>query len=99
MRSETLLAILLMALITSLLRVSGLWLMGHVTMSPFAERWLKNLPGSLVLAIVAPSILTGGLPEILATIAVVFVMTATKNLLLAMAAGASVVFLARRFLV
>lgn len=99
MRSEAILTILLMALTTALLRVGGLWLMGRVRVSPFVERWLKNLPGSLVLAIIAPTILSGGLPEILATVAVILVMTETKNLLLAMTAGAGVVFLARNFFV
>lgn len=97
MRSEAVLTILLMAAVTALLRLSGLWLMGQVKMSPFVERWLKNLPGSLVLAIVAPTVLTGGLSEILATLAVILVMVRTKNLLLAMGAGAGAIFLARNF--
>jgi len=63
----------------------------------FVERWLKNLPGSLVLAIVASNILTGGLPEIVATIVVVLVMIGTKNPLLAI--GASEIFLARNFFI
>ncbi len=99
MRSEAVLTILLMAAVTALLRLSGLWLMGQVKMSPFIERWLKNLPGSLVLAIVAPTVLTGGLPEILATLAVILVMVMTKNLLLAMGAGAGAIFLARNFFI
>ncbi len=99
MRSEAVLTILLMAAVTALLRLSGLWLMGQVKMSPFVERWLKNLPGSLVLAIVAPTVLTGGLPEILATLAVILVMVRTKNLLLGMGAGAGAIFLARNFFI
>ncbi len=99
MRSEAVLTILLMAAVTALLRLSGLWLMGQVKMSPFVERWLKNLPGSLVLAIVAPTVLTGGLSEILATLAVILVMVRTKNLLLAMGAGAGAIFLARNFFI
>ncbi len=98
MRSEAVLTILLMAAVTALLRLSGLWLMGQVKMSPFIERWLKNLPGSLVLAIVAPKVLTGGLPEILATLGVILVMVKTKNLLLAMARARARFFWRETFL-
>ena len=98
MNSSALLTIFLMAGATAATRLGGLWLMGKIKMSPFVERWLENLPGSLVLAIVAPTIFSGNLAELLAAIAVILTMIFTKNLLLAMIVGSGVVFLARNFL-
>lgn len=72
--------------------------MGRIKMQPVVKRWLKNLPGSLIVAIVAPGLLSGGLPEILAAAAVILVMLTSKSVLLAMVIGAGVIFLARNFL-
>ena len=99
MTNETVLTIALMAFATILTRVSGLWLMGKVKISPFIERWLRYLPGSLLTAIVTPSILSGGLAEIVAAFAVVLAMVKTKNVLVAMMAGVVAIFLIKTFLI
>ncbi len=98
MNNETALTIGLMAAATIATRLGGLWLMGRVKMSPFVERWFKNLPGALMTAIVAPTILSGGAAEMIAAIVVILTMIKTKNLLLAMGVGVMVIFLAKNFL-
>jgi len=98
MSSETILTIGLMAAATIATRLGGLWLMGRVKMSPFVERWFKALPGSLITAIVAPTVLSGGLAEMLAAGAVILTMIKTKSLLLAMTVGVGVIFLMKNFL-
>lgn len=98
MSTESVLTIGLMAAATIATRLGGLWLMGRVKMSPFVERWFKNLPGALITAIVAPTVLSGGAAEMSAAIAVILTMMKTKNLLLAMSVGVSVIFLIKNFL-
>jgi uncharacterized membrane protein len=97
MKLEAIITILLMTIATVITRVGGLWLMGRIKMSPVVERWLKNLPGSLIIAIVAPGILTGGFSGITAAAIVLVVMITTKNLLFAMVAGATTISLLRNF--
>lgn len=97
MNNEAVVTIFLMALATAATRLGGFWLMGKVEMSPFIKRFLDNLPGSLVLAIVTPALLSGNLTEPVAAAFVILTMIFTKNLLLAMIAGSAVVFLIRIF--
>lgn len=98
MSSETLLTIGLMALATIIARLGGLWLMKRVKMSSFTERWFRNLPGALLIAIVAPTVLNGSVAETVAALVVILMMIKTKNLLLAMCAGVATVFLVKNFL-
>ena len=53
-------AIMAMAVVTYLTRVGGFWLMRFVPEGGFARRWLHHLPGSVVIAILAPMALQGG---------------------------------------
>lgn len=99
MNNETILTIGLMAAATLAARLGGLWLMGRVKMSPFVERWFVNLPGTLLTAIVTPSVLSGGAAEMIAAAAVILTMVKTKNLLLAMTVGVGAIFLIKNFLI
>jgi uncharacterized membrane protein len=87
-----LLTILGMALVTYVTRVSGLWLMSHITLSARMEAWLSYLPGTVIVAIVAPTVLSTGLAEVGAALATVLVMVRTRNVLLAMIVGVGVVW-------
>ncbi|MBA3691878.1 MAG: AzlD domain-containing protein [Acidobacteria bacterium] len=98
MTNETVLTIGLMAAATIATRLGGLWLMSRVVMSPFVKRWFKNLPGSLITAIVTPTVVSGGLAEMIAAVAVILTMIKTKNLLLAMSVGVGMVVLTKNFL-
>jgi branched chain amino acid efflux pump len=87
-----LLTILAMALATYVTRMSGLWLMSHVTLSTRMKAWLGYLPGTVIVAIVAPTVFSTGLAGAGAALATVLVMTRTRNVLFAMIVGVGVVW-------
>jgi uncharacterized membrane protein len=87
-----LLTIFGMALVTYLTRMSGLWLMSHITLSTRMKAWLGYLPGTVIVAIVAPTVFSTGLAEAGAALATVLVMARTRNVLLAMIVGVGVVW-------
>ena len=97
MPSETLtiLTILGMALVTYATRAGGFWLMGLVTPSPRIETWLKQIPGAVLVAIIAPTVLASSVAETLAAVATVLVAIRTKNVLIAMLVGVATVALLR----
>lgn len=95
MKNEILITILLMALATLATRIGGLWLMRKFRLSPFIENALSFLPGSLLTAIVTPSVVLGDVSERLAAVSVILVMLKTKNVLFAMTAGMIVILLVR----
>lgn len=92
-----LLTILGMALVTYLTRVGGLWLMGRVMPSPRVEAWLRNIPGAVLISIVAPSALASGLSGVLAALLTGLVAARTRNLLLSMVVGVAAVWVLRRW--
>jgi uncharacterized membrane protein len=94
----TLITILGMALVTYATRAGGFWLMGLVTPSPRIEAWLRQIPGAVLVAIVAPTVLASSLAETLAALATVLVAIRTKNVLAAMVIGVAAVFLLRLIL-
>ena len=97
MQNETLtiLTILGMALVTYATRAGGFWLMGLVTPSPRVETWLKQIPGAVLVALIAPTILASSIAETLAAIATMLVAIRTKNVLIAMLVGVATVALLR----
>ena len=92
-----LLTIIGMGLVTYATRAGGLLLIGRVKMSPFVERWLSYIPGCVLLSIVAPSVSTGGVPDMLASLATLLVALRTRNLLLSMVVGVACVVVLRQF--
>lgn len=96
--SITLITILGMALVTYATRAGGFWLMGLVTPSPRVEAWLRQIPGAVLVAIVAPTVLASSLAETFAALATVLVAIRTKNVLIAMLIGVATVALLRLIL-
>ena len=96
--SMTLLVILLMALATYATRIGGLWLANRFDLSERAGVWLEQIPGAILISLVAPIVLTGGLPETLAALAVVLVAHRTGSLPAAMVTGVCVVLVLRNLL-
>jgi uncharacterized membrane protein len=84
-----------MALVTYATRAGGFWLMGLVTPSPHIEAWLKQIPGAVLVAIIAPTVLASSLAETLAAMATILVAIRTKNVLIALLVGVAVVALLR----
>jgi uncharacterized membrane protein len=98
MASDALLAILGMALAAYATRAGGLWLIGFVKLSPQVEAWLRALPGAVMVALVAPEVVSGGIAAAVAALATVLVAVRSKNLLLAMVVGVGMVWLLRHFI-
>ena len=100
MQSEsiTLITIVGMALVTYATRAGGFWLMGLVTPSPRVEAWLRQIPGAVLVAIIAPTVLASSVAETLAALATVLVAMRTKNVLMAMLVGVAMVAILRLIL-
>jgi uncharacterized membrane protein len=96
--TQALAAIVGMAVVTYLTRVSGLWLMGRITLTPRIEAGLRAVPGAVIISILAPSALAAGPAEIGAVLATVLLMLRTRNLLVAIVAGVAVVWALRTLL-
>ncbi|HEX2910775.1 MAG TPA: AzlD domain-containing protein [Chloroflexia bacterium] len=92
---ETFVTILGMAIVTYATRVSGYWLMDRFTLSRRVEAWLSYIPGAVLVALVAPGILTGGPAEIIATLFTALIAIRTGNILPAMVVGVITVWLLR----
>lgn len=93
-----LVTISLMALVTYATRAGGLWLASRLELSDRAGRWLEAIPGAILVSIVAPVVLTAGLAETLAALAVVVVAARSGSLLGAMVTGVIVVVALRTIL-
>jgi len=96
--STTLLVILGMAVVTYATRIAGLWLMNRVTLSDPMRSWLNQIPGAVLISIVAPTVLTQSLAEAGAALATVLVAIRTGNLILAMLTGIGTVWILRSLL-
>ena len=92
---QTLLTIMLMALATYATRAGGLWLASRLTLSGRAQAWLGHIPGAILVSLVAPTVLTSGLAETLAALAVVLVALRTGSLPIAMVTGVGAVLVLR----
>jgi uncharacterized membrane protein len=91
----TLLTIVLMALATYATRAGGLWLASRFDLSERAGAWLDQIPGAILVSLVAPAILMGGPVEVLAALAVVIVSLRTGSLPAAMVTGVGTVLALR----
>ncbi len=84
-----------MALATYATRAGGLWLASRFDLSERAGAWLDQIPGAILVSLVAPVVLTGGFAEALAAVAVVIVALRTGSLPVAMVAGVVAVVVLR----
>jgi uncharacterized membrane protein len=94
-RTEVLLTILGMALVTYATRVSGVWAMHGVSPSARMTAILQCIPGTILVSIVAPSALDAGVPGVLGVTAAAVIASRTRSVLLAMIGGIGVLLLAR----
>jgi len=92
---QTIIAIVLMALATYATRVGGLWLASRLPLSGRVEAWLGYIPGAILVSLVAPVIVSGGIVEALAALAVVAVALKGGNLLASMLTGVGAVLILR----
>ena len=88
-------AICAMMVATYLCLAGGLWLMAHVPLTDRVKRGLAALPGSIVMAIVVPLALRGGLPAAIGIVLAFLTMLRVRNELIALLAGLAAVAAAR----
>ncbi len=88
-------AILGMALVTYATRFMGVWLMGRIPSMQRLDIWLSYIPGTVLTAIVAPAVLGGGVPALVAAAGTALVMIRTRSMLAAMATGVILIWLVR----
>jgi uncharacterized membrane protein len=88
-------AILAMALATYLCRASGVVLMSRVRLTPRVTRALRALPGSIVVATVAPLAAQAGTPAIVGVLVALATMVVMRWELAALLAGLGAVALLR----
>ena len=92
----TLAAITAMALVTYATRVLGVILVRHVAIRGRAEAALDAVPGSVLLAIIAPTVFATGVAETAAALVTV-VVAARAPAVAAILAGIGTVVLLRHF--
>ena len=79
--------ILGMAATTCLTRMGGYALFRATRPAPFVRAVLSYVPGTLFVAFVAPSLVTGGLQQWIGSVAALGAMILTRNLSWAIVAG------------
>jgi branched chain amino acid efflux pump len=97
-RTEVLLTILGMALVTYACRVSGVWAMRGLAPSTRMTAVLRHIPSTLLVSIAAPSALDAGTPGVLGLTAAAVVAFRTRSVLLAMIGGIGILLLGRLLL-
>lgn len=95
LRWDVLAAILAMAAVTFLCRAGGYALLRASRPPPAVEAVLRNLPGPLFVAYVAPAVLGGGVATAAGALATVLVQWRTRQLVLSIPAGVAAVALGR----
>lgn len=90
-----LLAIVAMAAVTGFLRTGGYWLMGRLPVTARVQRMLEAMPGSILVAVALPLLVKGGLPALIAIIAVFAAMFIRRSDLVGLIAGLVAAALAR----
>ena len=59
-------AIVAMAVVTYATRIGGLWLLRFVKVTPLVQTSLDALPVAVLTAVIAPSLIKGGAPDMIA---------------------------------
>lgn len=91
----TVAVVLGMAVLTYVTKAGGLFVLSRVDLSETSRAGLEALPGGIIVAILAPTLLRGGPPEWLAGALVVVVASRTDSVLLALGVGVGSVLLLR----
>jgi uncharacterized membrane protein len=84
-----------MAVVTVAIRYAGFALMGYIPLTPRVRAILNALPGAVVVAIIVPLAVRGGLAASLAIIVALAVMALRRNDLLAVVCGVGAAALVR----
>jgi branched-subunit amino acid transport protein len=94
---DALLAILGMAVVTYAIRAGGFLIAERLPSSGFTALWMRNIPGAVLAALIAPDVLKGGPAAWIATAAATLIYFATRNVFATIVGGVLAMFLLRRF--
>jgi uncharacterized membrane protein len=94
---EVVLLILVMGIATYATRAGGCLIMRFMPLGTWMQAWLEELPGALLVAIVAPAVLTGGVPYLAGIAATFLALWLGGRELVAVAAGIAAVAALRHF--
>ena len=97
MSPDALLAILGMAAITYAIRAGGFLIAERLPTTGFIALWMRNIPGAVLAALIAPDVLKGGPAAWLAAAAAILVYFATRNVFATIVGGVLAMFLLHRF--
>lgn len=92
---SVLLTIVGVALATVVSKAGGYWLIERVEVSPRTEVGLSVLPGAILISLIAPRIIGGGLPEWISAGVVFVIAVRTGNILFAIVGGVGSVLIVR----
>ncbi|MEZ7195692.1 AzlD family protein [Pseudodesulfovibrio karagichevae] len=98
MRIDSLTAILAMAAVTYLTRISGPWLVRLVQGNQRVEACLSRLPGSILAALLAPLVFAVGTAEAVASGITLLVALRFRNMPLSLVAGVGSLVVLRHLL-
>ena len=97
MTAEKLALILLLALCTYIMRISGVWFVRRFQMTPELEKTLGQLPGIVLAAVLAPALMDMGMTGLPALVVTGVIAARGGGLVLSVISGALVFFLVRHF--
>jgi uncharacterized membrane protein len=96
--NDTLAAIAVMTFAAALCRLSGYWFMGLIPITPRVEAALGAIPLAVMIGIMVPAVMKGGIPELLGLITVFMAVRFKANDLVATLSGLVVVAVVRQLL-
>ncbi len=90
--------ILGMAVVTYLTRISGFYISNRISdLRPGLARTLKYIPGTIIISIIAPQIISGGKPGLIAAAVCMAASLVFKNLIAVMVTGVATISILRHF--
>lgn len=92
------LVIAAMAVVTYAMRAGGFLMMGYVPITPRVRAFLQALPGAVVVALVVPVAVDGGVAATAAVLAALAMMAWWRNDLVAVVSGVAAAALLRAVL-
>jgi uncharacterized membrane protein len=94
-RPEFLLFAAILGVASLVCRLGGFWIMRFVDITPRLEAALRATPLAVMVGLVTPAALRGGIVELIALVITGFAMKATRSDLLSAVIGVAVVALGR----
>lgn len=97
MSPDTVITILGMALVTYAIRAGGFVIAERLPSTGFVALWLRNIPGAVLAALVAPAVINGGPAEWIASAAATLAFAVSRNIFATIIVGVIAVYFARQY--